>query len=99
MIILTAKLRAKQGFEEDVKKALLDMIPNVQKEEGTLAYVLHRASDDPGMFMYYEQYKDKVAFQLHGSTPYFKNLVAALDGKLAGSTEEIFYSIIGSIER
>ena len=99
MIILTAKLKAKQGFEEDVEKALLDMIPNVQNEKDTLAYVLHRASDDPGLFMYYEQYKDNDALQLHGATPYFKKLVAALDGKLSSSPEETFYTIIGAVDR
>ena len=99
MIILTAKLKAKPGCEKDVEDALLDMIPNVQNEVNTLAYVLHRASDDPGTFLYYEQYTDKDALKLHGATPYFKKLVAALDGKLAVKPEETFYSIIGAIER
>lgn len=99
MIVLIAKLKAKPGCEKDVEKALMDMIPNVQNEEGTLAYVLHKGSDDTGLFLYYEQYKDQEALKLHSSTPYFKELVAALDGKLAEKPEETFYTIIGAIER
>lgn len=99
MITLIAKLKAKPGFEKDVENALLAMIPDVQYEENTLAYRLHRCSDDPSVFLYYEQYADKNALQFHGGTLYFQKLVSALDGKLAGPTEETFYEIIGSIER
>lgn len=99
MIVLVAKIKAKQGFEKEVENALSAMIPNVQKEQGTLAYVLHRADNDPGSFMYYEQYTEKSALDLHGKTPYFKELVAALDGKLAVNPEETFYTIVGKIDR
>lgn len=99
MITLIAKLKAKSGFEKDVEDALLAMIPDVQNEEKTLTYRLHRAASDPSVFLYYEQYADQESFKFHGATPYFKKLVAALDGKLAGPTEETFYEVIGSIKR
>ena len=99
MITLTAKLKAKPGFEKDVENALLAMIPDVQNEESTLTYRLHRCSDDPSTFLYYEQYTDNSALKSHGDTPYFKKLVAALDGKLAAPGEETLYEVIGSIKR
>ena len=99
MLTLTAKLKAKPGFEKDVEKALLAMIPDVQNEKNTLTYRLHRCVDDPSTFMYYEQYTDEGSFKFHCATPAFKKLVAALDGKLAGPTEETFYEVIGSIKR
>ena len=99
MIILTAKLTAKPGFEKTVEDALLAMIPNVQNEENALQYALHRVVNKPSTFLYYEQYADKKAFETHGNTVYFKELVAALDGKLVSAPEETFYDLIGSIDR
>lgn len=99
MIILTAKLTAKPGLEKTVEDALLAMIPNVQNEENTLQYALHRVVNEPSTFLYYEQYVDKKAHETHGNTFYFKELVAALDGKLACAPEETFYDLIGSIDR
>jgi len=38
MITLVAVLEAQEGKEKDVENALMEMIPKVQSEEGTLAY-------------------------------------------------------------
>ena len=99
MIILNARLTAAPGFEKEVEEALLAMIPNVQNEEGCLEYTLHRDTKNPGSFLYFERYKDQAALQTHGQTPYFRKLLDALDGKLAGPGEETFYEIIGAIKR
>ena len=83
-----------------MEDALLEMIPNVQREEkDTLTYTLHRAQNDPACFMYYEQYSNKEAHSHHGMTEYFKTLVGKLDGKLDGGVEETFYEILGELDR
>jgi quinol monooxygenase YgiN len=85
MIVVAAVLKAQAGKEREMEDALRAMIPKVQSEEGTLAYVLHRAQNEPGKFLFYEKYKDKAAFDHHGSTPYIKELFGKigplLDGK------------------
>jgi quinol monooxygenase YgiN len=85
MIVVVAILKAQAGKEREMEDALRAMIPKVQPEEGTLAYVLHRAQNEPGKFLFYEKYKDKAAFDHHGSTPYIKELFSKigplLDGK------------------
>ena len=84
MICIVAKLKAKSGEEAKMEKALRDVLPKVQQEEGTLLYKLHRAQDDPTLFMVYEEYKDMDAFMFHSTTPYlaelFETILPIMDG-------------------
>jgi len=85
MIVISAVLKAQAGKEKDMEEALRAMIPKVRTEEGTLVFVLHRAQNEPGKFLFYEKYKDKAAFDYHSSTPHIKELFGQigplLDGK------------------
>lgn len=83
MIVIVAVLKAQVGREKEMEDALRAMILKVQPEEGTLAYVLHRAQNETGKFLFYEKYKDKAAFDHHGSTPYIKELFAKIGPLLA----------------
>jgi len=47
MLIVVARMNAQTGKEEEMEKAFLDIIPKVESEEGTLAYVLHRMKKKP----------------------------------------------------
>ena len=40
------------------------------EEPGLLIYRPHRSSKDPELFIFYEQYKDDAAFELHRKAPY-----------------------------
>jgi quinol monooxygenase YgiN len=84
MITLVAVLEAKEGKEKEMENALMDMIPKVQPEEGTLAYILHRAQNKPGKFLFYEKYKDGAALTHHSTTSYMKELFEKIGPLLAG---------------
>jgi len=84
MIVVVAVLKAQEGKEGEMEEALRAMIPKVQPEEGTLAYILHRAQGEPGKFLFYEKYKDKAAFEYHGSTQHIKELFGKIGPMLAG---------------
>jgi quinol monooxygenase YgiN len=75
---------AKKGKEKELEEALSAMIPNVQNEEDTLQYSLHRSRNNPGKFFFYEKYKDQAAFDFHCSTSYFKELFSKTPGLLEG---------------
>jgi quinol monooxygenase YgiN len=99
MIVLIAELKAKPGKEKRVEDILKGMIPNVQKEKGTMHYILHRSKTDPAQFMFYEEYEDQAALDLHGATSYFKQLGKDLDGLLDGKPKETFYVPVTAISR
>ena len=83
-MIVVAVLKAQAGKEKEMEDALRGMIPKVQSEEGTIAYILHRALSEPGKFLFYEKYKDKAAFDFHSSTPHFQELFGKIGPLLAG---------------
>ena len=74
MVVVTAQFQAKAGKEEELQEAFKGMFPQVAHETGVVMYILHRSADSPGRFFFYEQYKDREAFDDHGRTPYFKDL-------------------------
>jgi quinol monooxygenase YgiN len=96
-MIVVAKLKAAAGKEEEMKKALMDMIPKVSEEEGTLVYTLHQDQTDPTVFLFYEKYKDADALVVHSSTPYFKELFRTLKPLLDGNPEIAMYNELAGI--
>ncbi len=94
MLVVVASFKAKEGKEGELQEALQALAANVEAEEGTLIYNLHKAKKDPGKFMVYEMYADKAAFELHGSTPYFKEAFGRIAQLIEGQPQlEIFQDV------
>ena len=74
-----------------MEEALRGMVEKVAQEQGTLTYTLHRAQQDPSVFMFYEKYEGDAAFKAHSSTPYFKELFEVLKPLLDGAPEIEMY--------
>ena len=96
-MILVAVLEAQAGKEKEMEEALRAVVPKVKAEEGTLAYSLHRAKDNPAKFMFYEKYKDEEAMAYHGSTPYLAELFVTIGPMLAGEPVISMYEELASI--
>jgi quinol monooxygenase YgiN len=99
MIIFTAALKAKPGKEKELEEALIQMVENVQNEEGALVYIMHRVKDQSGQFTFYEKYKDQAAMDLHDSTPHMNELRGKLAYLLDEEIKLNFYEEIASIRR
>ncbi len=95
MLVVVAKLKAKAGEEGKVEKALLDVLPKVREEEGTVAYTLNRSQADPAVLMVLEKYKDLDAFAAHGATPYLAELFGIVLPLLEGDVSLDMYDEIG----
>ncbi len=96
-MIVVAKLKAAAGKEKEMEKTLLDMIPKVSEEEGTLVYTLHQDQNDPAVFLFYEKYKDADALVAHSSTPHFKELFKTIKPLLEGNPEIAMYNELAGI--
>lgn len=86
MITVVAKLQANAGKEAELKAVLTEMVGNVKKREAGAVptYSLHVSDSDPTLFLFYEQYTSKDAFDAHGKTDHMKAMGAQLGGLLAG---------------
>jgi quinol monooxygenase YgiN len=99
MIVVTASFQAKEGKEEELEQAFRAMFPLVRTEAGVITYILHRSTDNRGKFFFYEQYKDKDAFDYHGATPYFKDLIVKVKDLVTGPPAVGFYEEVEAIKR
>jgi len=96
MIGVVAILEAQAGKEKDFEDALRVMVPKVEAEEGTLAYILHKAPDNPAKFLFYELYQDAAAFDAHSSTPYIVELFGTIGPMLAGEPVIEMYDVLAA---
>lgn len=65
MLVLVAKLTVQAGRETEFEQTMRKAVPEVRKEPGNHAYILHRSNDNPRLFMVYEQYDDQAALDAH----------------------------------
>ena len=93
-VCLIARVKAKEGEEEKVKKALSTMVAPTRKEEGCIHYILHQAADDKTLFMFYEVWTSRDALKKHVQTPHMKTLIASLKGLTDDGGGVKFYELV-----
>jgi|SRR5678815_785057 quinol monooxygenase YgiN len=70
-VTVVAKIRAAKGKGDALAALLTEQVGVVRKAEpGCLAYRLHRAQDDPDLFLFYETYVDDAALDAHRKAPH-----------------------------
>ena len=63
--------RKRPGKADALAAMLTEQVGVVRNAEpGCLAYRLHRSTQDPDLFVFYERYVDAAAFELHRNAPY-----------------------------
>jgi quinol monooxygenase YgiN len=83
-IVLFARLKVKQGTEDEAKRAALAIVDDSRTEPGCLNYDFHQAIDDATIFLWHETWTNQAALDAHFAMPYF----AQLGAKLKDLTEE-----------
>lgn len=89
MLTFTAKLTVKAGHEEAFERTMRMAVPKVREEPGNHAYIFHRSTDDPRVFMFYEVYENDDALQAHRA--HLKEMGIDLRALLDGAPALEFY--------
>lgn len=91
MIVLRVDMLVKPGTEEKCKEYIRLLQEHSRQEPGCLFYVGHQSNENPRKFLFYEQYKDEAALELHRNTPYFKQYVkGGLDPIMESRSRELY---------
>jgi quinol monooxygenase YgiN len=85
---------AKPGLGDKLLKILVSVIEPTRKEEGNIAYVLHRSMDNPDELMFDEIWDDNESLEAHLKQPYIKSAVEQMTPILAKPVELRRYSEI-----
>ncbi len=71
-VVVFAKWVARDGEESAVAAAIARLVGPSRAEPGCLEYQPYRDADDPGVFMIYERYVDRAAYDAHTSSEHFR---------------------------
>ena len=86
-------MHAKPGQEPLLQAELTALIRPTRKEEGCILYDLHRSTDVPADFLFYEIWASREAHADHKRTPHFLRWNARKDTLLA-ARESTFWKKI-----
>jgi quinol monooxygenase YgiN len=93
-LVVVAYIKAKAGREEEVERALLDVVAPTRAEQGCINYDLHRSSEDPSLFLFHETWASREALDRHFETPHLKALGAKADDLFDGPVEITYWEMI-----
>ena len=92
--VLVARLTARDGEQDRAAELIGRLVEATRSEPGNVHYIPHRDPEDPRVFLMYEQYSDKAAFEEHGQTEHFKTIGVEQLFPLMESRERSFYETI-----
>ncbi|MHB1127363.1 MAG: putative quinol monooxygenase [Bacillota bacterium] len=96
MIAIVAKVRAKEGKEQELAALCMELAKKVREnEEGCLMYTPYVGAKDPAQIVFIEQYKDKEAIAIHGKTDYFIAGGEKMKDLTEGPSEIMFLKELG----
>ena len=92
--VLVVRMKTKEGEEDRALEVMHELAAASRQEPGCEAYVPCRDPEDPRSFLFYEQYRDKAAFEEHGASEHFQRLAVGDLFTLMESRERTFYETV-----
>ncbi len=69
-VTVVARFKAKPGKEEMLKKELVELLEPSRADEGCINYDLHQGIEDPGLFIFYENWQSRELLKKHSVNPH-----------------------------
>lgn len=79
LLTVVAYMKAAPGREDDLRQALTALVEPTSKEEGYVTYDLHEGTDEPGRFVFYENWESAAHLDAHLDTPHLEAFKATMD--------------------
>ncbi|ONI44566.1 antibiotic biosynthesis monooxygenase [Candidatus Epulonipiscium fishelsonii] len=79
-LTIIGRIQAKPDKIELVRKELLKLIPETEKEKGCIQYDLHQDHKDPAFFLFFENWESKDLWQNHMNSEHLKAYLKATEG-------------------
>jgi quinol monooxygenase YgiN len=92
--VLVVRMKVAERNEERVAELIPELARASRGEPGCELYIPCRDPDDPRSYLFYEQYRDRAAFEEHGASEHFQRLAAGELFGLMESRERAFYETV-----
>lgn len=93
-VSVLAKFKSKPGLESKARDAIMALVKPTRAEAGCINYDLHQSSEDPSLFMLYENWISKKDLDEHLAMPYLKDFLGKADTLLAEPVEITLWRMI-----
>jgi quinol monooxygenase YgiN len=93
-VAISAMWEARPGEEDAVAGLLARLGEAARTEPGVKLFLVHRATQAPGQFLFYELFEDEAAFAAHQQTAHFKSLVIEQGLPKLVKRERVQYSVL-----
>ena len=85
---------AKPETREELYRILMAQVPPTHAEAGCVSYDFHCDTADPNVFVFYENFVDRDALELHLKKPYLQPLFDRIDELLAKPVDIRFLDML-----
>jgi quinol monooxygenase YgiN len=82
-VSVTARFRAKTDCVQKLKESILSLVTPARGDAGCINYDLHQSSEEPEVFLLYENWVSKKLLDEHLAMPYLQAFLGTLDAVLA----------------
>ncbi|TCK98892.1 quinol monooxygenase YgiN [Shimia isoporae] len=79
-LTIVAQIKAAAGKEALVEAELRKLIDITRAEAGCINYDLHKDNEDPGLFLFFENWESRELWQTHMNAPHLAAYMAATEG-------------------
>lgn len=86
-ITVLARIKAKDGMEEQVMQEGMALVEPTQAEDGCINYDFHQDIEDKQSFMFYENWVSKESLDKHMQTPHLRAFISKAEQLLAESLD------------
>ncbi len=90
-LTVVARIRAKPGKEEQVKRELLKLLAPTHVEEGCINYDMHASVDNPAHFLFHENWTSRAALDKHLQSDHVQVFFRQMDELLAEPVDITFW--------
>ncbi len=99
MVTVVARIRAKEGMEEQMMKELMALVEPSRADAGCVNYDLHRATDDKGLFLFHENWSSREDLEAHIAKPHLKAFLEKAEAMTAGAVEISIWEMVSAPAR
>ena len=75
-LAVIAYFHAKPGKSAELEQILLYFVTQTRQEAGCIQYHLHRSNDDENLFVFYENFVSRTAWEEHNKRPFLAAFIA-----------------------
>jgi quinol monooxygenase YgiN len=96
---LTATLHARPEKRDELVELLESFVPRSRAEPGCIDYHFHVDDEDSNVFLFYENWTDRAALNVHLNLPYQKEWFGRHDEFLSRKVELRFFTMLSAYDK